>query len=156
MRSTPWCEPRVRVKQRVRAVGVRSGLIRVLPPSQRGILVDDAVASLWIAGCTSLGVRQLKPMSSKLAGALRGSVAKRYGKLACVAEHLFGPGVHRTFPRAAKINTFCLQFTRIYFHGQIGCFSFGEFVGASCTVPCMRARDGGGLPCNCRRLVCTI
>ena len=79
----------VLMKQRVRAVGVRSELIRVLPPSQRGILVADAVASLWIAGGTSFGVRQLKPMSSKLAGALRGSVAKRYCKRARVAEHLF-------------------------------------------------------------------
>ena len=51
------------MKQRVRAVGVRSELIRVLPPSQRGILVSDAVASLWMAGGTSFGVRQLKPMS---------------------------------------------------------------------------------------------
>ena len=49
MRGTPWCEPRVRMKQRVRAVGVRSELIRVLPPSQRGILVADAVASCgWL------------------------------------------------------------------------------------------------------------
>ena len=70
MRGASWCEPRVRMKPRVRAVGVRSELIRVLPPSQRGILVADAVASLWIAGGTSFGVRQLKPMSSKLAGAL--------------------------------------------------------------------------------------
>ena len=105
MRGAPWCEPRVRLKQRVPAVGVRSEMIRVLPPSQRGILVADAVASLWIAGGTSFGVRQLKPMSSKLAGALRGSVAKRYGKRGRVAEHLFGPGVHRTFPLAACIYT---------------------------------------------------
>ena len=112
-RSTPWCEPRVRMKQRVRAVGVRSELIRVLPPSQRGILVADAVASLWIAGGTSFGVRQLKPMSSKLAGALKGSVAKRYGIRARVAEHLIGPGVHRTFPPAAHIYTFCLQLNRM-------------------------------------------
>ena len=69
MRDAPWCEPRVRMNQRVRAVGVRSELIRVLPPSQRGILVADAVAPLWIAGGTFFGVRQLKPMSSKLAGA---------------------------------------------------------------------------------------
>ena len=110
MRGTPWCEPRVRVKQRVRAVGVQSELVRVLAPSQRGILVADAVGSLWIAGGTSFGVRQLKPMSSKLAGALRGSVAKRYGKRSRVAEHLFGPGVHRTFPPAAYIYTFRLQF----------------------------------------------
>ena len=113
MRGTPWCEPRVRMKQGVRAVGVRSGLIRGLHPSQRGIIVADAVASLWMAGGTSFGVRQLKPMSSKLAGALRGSVAKRCGKRARVAEHLFGPGVHRTFPPAAYIYTSCLQFTRM-------------------------------------------
>ena len=104
-----WGEPRVRMKQRVRAVGVRSGLVRVLPPSQRGIIVADAVAPLSMAGGTSIGVRQLKPMSSKLAGALRGSAAKRHGKRARVAEHLFGPGVHRTFPPAAYIYTFCLQ-----------------------------------------------
>ena len=66
-----------------------------------------------MAGGTSFGVRQLKPMSSKLAGALRGSVAKRHGKRARVAEHLFGPGVHRTFPPAAYIYTLCLQFTRM-------------------------------------------
>ena len=52
MRGAPWCAPRVRMKQRVRAVGVRSELIRGLPPSQRGILVADAVASLWMAGGT--------------------------------------------------------------------------------------------------------
>ena len=65
------------MKQRVLAVGVRSELIRVLPPSQLGILVADAVTSLWIAGGTSSGVRQLKPMSSRFAGALGVSVAKR-------------------------------------------------------------------------------
>ena len=43
MRGAPWCEPRVRMKQRVRAVGVRSELIRVFPPSQRGILAADVV-----------------------------------------------------------------------------------------------------------------
>ena len=111
MRGLPEREPRVRMKQRERAVGVRSELIRVLPPSQRGILVADAVSSLWIAGCTSFGVRQVKFMSSKLAGALRVSVAKRCGKRARVPEHFFGPGVHRTFPPAAYIYTFCLQFT---------------------------------------------
>ena len=115
-------EPRVRMKQRVRAVGVRSELIRVLPPSQRGILVADAVASLWIAGGTPFGVRQLQPMSSKLAGALRGSVAKRYGKRARVAEHLFGPGVHRTLPPAAYIYTFCLQFTRLVSMARLDVF----------------------------------
>ena len=125
-RSTPWCEPRVRMKQRVRAVGVRSELIRVLPPSQRGILVADAVASLWIAGGTSFGVRQLKPMSSKLAGALKGSVAKRYGKRARVAEHLIGPGVHRTFPPAAHIYTFCLQFKRMVSMGRLDVFRFAN------------------------------
>ena len=109
----------MRIKQRVRAVGVRSELIRVLPPSQRGILVADAVASLWIAGGTSFGVRQLKPMSSKWAGALRGSVAKRYGKRSRVAEHFFGPGVHRTFPPAEYIYTFCLQFTRLVSMGRL-------------------------------------
>ena len=46
MLCAPWCEPRVRMKQRVRAVGVRSELIRVLPLSQRGILVAGAAASL--------------------------------------------------------------------------------------------------------------
>ena len=116
IRGAPWCEPRVRMRKRVRAVGVRSEVIRVLPPSQRGILVADAVASLWMAG----GGRQLKPMSSKLAGALRGSVAKRYGTRAGVAEHLFGPGVHRTFPPAAYIYTFCLQFTRMVSMGRLG------------------------------------
>ena len=50
-----------------------------------------------------------KPMSSKLAGALRGSAAKRCGKRPRVAEHLFGPGVHRTFLLAVYIYTFCLQ-----------------------------------------------
>ena len=54
MRGAPWCAPRVRMKQRVRAVGVRSELIRGLPLPQRGILVADAVASLWMAGGTSL------------------------------------------------------------------------------------------------------
>ena len=97
------------MKRRVRAVCVRSELIKVLPPSQRGILVADAVASLWTAGGTPFGVLQLKPMSSKLAGALRGSVAKRYSKRARVAEHFFGPGVRRTFPLAAYSYTFCLQ-----------------------------------------------
>ena len=116
----------VLMKQRVRAVGVRSELIRVLPPSQRGILVADAVASLWIAGGTSFGVRQLKPMSSKLAGALRGSVAKRYCKRAHVAEHLFGPGVHRTFPPAAYICTFCLQFTHVVSKGTLDVFRFAN------------------------------
>ena len=58
-------------------------------------------------------------MSSKLAGALRGSVAKRYGKRARVAEHLFGPGVHRTSPPAAYIYTFCLQFTRMIGTGRL-------------------------------------
>ena len=77
MRGASWCELRVRMKQRVRAIGVRSQLISVLPPSQRGILVADAVASLWIAAGTSFGVRQFKPISSKLEGALRGSEAKR-------------------------------------------------------------------------------
>ena len=71
VRDTPWCEPRVRMKQRVRAVVVRSELNRVLPPSQRGIL---------LAGGTSFGVRQLKPMSSNFSGAFGDSVAKRYGK----------------------------------------------------------------------------
>ena len=52
-------------------------------------------------------------MSSKLVGALRGSVAKRYGKRAGEVEHVFGPGVHRTFPPAAYIYTFCLRFTRM-------------------------------------------
>ena len=113
-----WGEPRVRMKQRVRAVGVRSGLIRVLPPSQRGIIVADAVASLSMAGGTSIGVRQLKPMSSMLAGALRGSAAKRHGKRARVAEHLFGPGVHRMFPPAAYSYTCCLQFTRMISMGR--------------------------------------
>ena len=131
LRGTPWCEPRVRMKQRVRAVGVRSELIRVLPPSQRGILVADAEASLWMAGGTSSGVRQLKPMSSKLAGAPRGSVAKRYGKRARVAEHLFGPGVHRTFQPAANIYTFCLQFTRMIDMEEAGRFSFCQIVDAS-------------------------
>ena len=65
MRGAPWFEPRLRMKQRVRAVCVRSELIRVLPPSQCGILVAGAVASLWIAGGASFGVRQLKPTSSK-------------------------------------------------------------------------------------------
>ena len=115
MRGVPCCEPRVRMKQRVGAVGVRFQLIRVLPPSQRDILVADAVASLWMAGRTFYDVRQLKPMSSKLGGALRGSVALRYGKRAREAEHLFGLGVHRTFLPAAYIYTFCLQFTRMVF-----------------------------------------
>ena len=124
MRGAPCGEPRVRKKQRVQAIGVRSELLRVFPPSQRGILVADAVASLWIAGGTSSGVRQLKPMSSKLAGALRVSVAKRYGKRARVAEHLLGPGVHRTFPPAAYIYTFCLQFARMVSLGRLGEFRF--------------------------------
>ena len=123
------------MKRRVRAIGVRSELIRVLPPSQRGILVADAVASLWIAGGTSFGVRQLKPMSSKLAGALRGSVAERYGKRARVAEHLFGPGVHRTFPPAAYILHFLFAVYTHGFHGKIGCLSICELVDASYTVP---------------------
>ena len=120
----PWCEPRVRMKQRVRAVGVRSELIRALPPSQRGILVADAVASQWMAGGTSFG--ELKPMSSKLAGALRVSEAKRHGKRARVADHLFGPGVQRTFPPATHIYTFYLQFTRMFDMGRLDVFRFAN------------------------------
>ena len=116
----------MRIKQRMRAVGVRSELIRVLPPSQRGILVADAVASLWMAGGTSFGVRQLNPISSMLAGALRGSEEKRHGKRARVAEHLFGPGVHRTFPPAAYISTFYLQFTRMVSMGRLDVFRFAN------------------------------
>ena len=149
MRGAPWCEPCVRMKQRLRAVGVRSELIRVLPLSQRGILVADPVACLWIAGGTSFGVRQLKPMSSKLAGALRGSEPKRYGKRARVAEHLCGPGVHRTFLPAAYIYTFLLAVYTHGFHGKIGCSSLCEFVDASYTVLGLRAWYGGCLPCNC-------
>ena len=156
MRGAPWCEPRVRMKQRVRAVVVRSELIRVLPPSQRGILVADAVASLWIAGGTSLGVRQLKPMSSKLAGALKGSVAKRYGKRARVAEHLFGPGVHRTFPLAAYIYTFCLQFRRVVSMGRLDVFRFANIW--THRAQCLGYVHGmvRSLPCNCCRLVCPV
>ena len=151
MRGTPWCEPRVRMKQRVRAVGVRLELIRVLLPSRRGILVADSVFSLWIAGGTSFGVRQLRPMSSKLAGALTGSKAKRYGKTCSrVAEHLFGPGVHRSCPPAAYIYTFCLQFTRMVSMGRLDVL----FVLRMCAVSGLRAWYGGGLPCDCRRRVC--
>ena len=70
MRGAPWCEPRVRMKQRVRAVGVRSELIRVLPPSQRGILVADAVASLWMAGGTSFGCSTAQTDVIKVGGSL--------------------------------------------------------------------------------------
>ena len=152
----PWCEPRVRMKQRVRAVGVRSGLIRVLPPSQRGILVVDAVASLWIAGGTSFCVRQLKPMSSKLAGAPRGSVAKRYGKRARVAEHLFGPGVHRTFQPAACICTFYLLFTRMVSMGRLDVFRFANLW--THRAQCLGCVHGmvEALPCDCCRLVCAV
>ena len=38
------------------------------------------------------------------------------------------------------------------YHGKIGCLSICELVDASCAVPGLRARDGGGLPCNCRSI----
>ena len=41
-------------------------------------------------------------------------------------------------------------------HGKIGYLSIRELVDAWCAVPGLRARDGGGLPCNCRRLVCRV
>ena len=65
-------------------------------------------------------------MSSMLAGALRGSVAVRYGKRARAAEHCFGPGVHKTIPLAAFICTFCLQFTRMVSSGRLDVFRFAN------------------------------
>ena len=53
-------------------------------------------------------------------------MAKRYGRRARVAEHLFGPGVHRTFPPAACIYTFCLQFTRMVSMGRLDVFRFAN------------------------------
>ena len=127
LRSTPWCEPRVRMKQRVRAVGVRPGLIRVLPPSQRGILVAGAVASLWIASGTSFGVRQPKPMLLKLAGALTGSVAKRYGKRARVAEHLVWFRFAQNVPACSvHLHFFCLQFTPMTSIRKLEVFRFAN------------------------------
>ena len=65
-------------------------------------------------------------MSPKLAGALTGPVAKRCGKRVRVAEDLFGPGVHRTFPSATYINTLCLQFTRMISLGRLDVFRFAN------------------------------
>ena len=155
MRGTPWCEPRVRIKQRVRAVGVRSELIRVLPPSQRGILVADAVASLWIAGGTSFGVRQLRPMSSKLAGALTGSEAKRYGKRARVLRNIFLVQVCTDRVRLPHTFTLSVCSSHAWFPWEDWMFfSFCACVDAPCAVPGLRAWYGGGLPCDCRRRVC--
>ena len=130
-------------------------MMRVLPHSQRGILVADAVAPLWMAGGTSIGARQLKPMSSKLAGALFGSEAKRYGKRARVAEHLLSRCAQDVPACSIHLHFLFAVYTH-GFHGKVGCLSICALVDASCAVPGMRARDGGGLPCNCRRLVCPV
>ena len=53
-------------------------------------------------------------------------MAKRHGKRARVAEHLFGPVVYRTFPLAACIHTFCLQFTRMISIGRLDVFRFAN------------------------------
>ena len=119
MRGAPWCELRVRMKQRVRAVGVRPELIRGLAPSPSLLL-------MWWLPCGLLEARPLVFVSSnpchQVGWRLRGSVAKRHGKRARVAELLFGPGVHRTFPPAAYIYTFCLQFTRMVSMGRLDVF----------------------------------
>ena len=52
----------------------------------------------------------------------KSSVAKRKR----APEHLFGPGVHRTFPPASYINTFCLQFTRMIPIGRLDVFCFAD------------------------------
>ena len=130
----PGVGPRVRMKQRVRAVGVRSELTRVLPPSQRGILVADAVASLWIAGGMSCGVRQLKPMSSKLAGALRvfGGPALRQ-TCSCCWTLLWSWGAQNVPACSAHLH-FLLAVHTHDCHGKAGRFSFCEIVDASRAV----------------------
>ena len=134
---------------------MRSELIRVLPPSQRGSLVADAVASLWIAGGTSFGVRQLETHVIEVGWSI-----ERYGGQA-IWQACSRSGTY-FWSRCAQNVPACsihLQFLFAVYthgvHGKIGCFSICELVDASCAVPGMRARDDGGLPCDCCRLVCS-
>ena len=153
LRCTPWCEPRVRMKQRVRAVGVRSELIRVLPPSQRGILVAEAVASLWIAGGTSFWCSSAQTHVIEVGWSI-----ERFGRQAIwqACSRCGTPFWSRCAQNVPACSIHLHFLFAVYthgVHGKIGYLSNCDFVGASCAVSGMRARNGGCLPCDCRRLV---
>ena len=94
---------RTRMGARVAALRSRCGIIRCLPSAQRGILVSDAIQGLWLDGGTAITTSTFRQTLANTAAALRGSDAPRYKRRARLAEHLFGPGVHRTLGSAASI-----------------------------------------------------
>ena len=108
---------RIRMGTRVADLRRRCTVIRCLPPAQRGILVSDAIQGLWLDGGTAISTSTLRQTLSTTAAALRGTDAPRYKRRARLAEHLLGPGVHRTLGSAASIYRGCLQLTRLLAKG---------------------------------------
>ena len=108
---------RTRMGTRVAALRRRCEIIRCPPPAQRGILVSDAIQGLWLDGGTAITTSTFRQTLTITAAALRGTDAPRYKRRARLAEHLFGPGVHRTVGSAASIYRGCLQLTRLLAKG---------------------------------------
>ena len=115
MRGAPWCEPRVLMKQEVQAVGVQSELIRFLSPSQRGILVADAVASLWIAGVSSNPVIEVVWSIERFGGQVIWQTCLRCGTP-------FWSRCAQNFPACSIHLHFLFAVYTHDFYGKIGCF----------------------------------
>ena len=93
---------RPRAAARVAALVKRCDLVRKLPVSSRPECTADAIASLWLPGCTILTKTQTGKVVYSIAKALRGPAGNgpRDGRVRLrsrLAEHLiYAPGLHRS------------------------------------------------------------
>ena len=118
--------PRVRMKQRVRAVGVRSELIRVLPPSQRGILVSDTVASLWIAGGTSFGISTAQTHVIEVGWSIERFGGHAMWQTCACSGTSFWSRCAQNVPACRIHLHFLFAIYTHGFHGKIGCSRFAN------------------------------
>ena len=83
----------------------RCRFIRSLPRRQRPALVADAMSSLWLAGCTSLGSVQLGHAVSHTFAALAGNRCTdgQIRRRSRAVGHLLGPAPHVTHAACATI-----------------------------------------------------
>ena len=97
----------------------RCRFISQLPTVQRGILVSDAVASLWLPGCPIFTGSQMTKAVSAAFCALYpgrpGTILRRSRPIG----HLVGPAPHVTHLGCATLYTWLRQFLRAHFGGRL-------------------------------------
>ena len=114
---------RVRSKvaeSRFQSFNTRLSFIRALPPSQRDIVVCDAVSSLYLDGGVILTRTQLRLMVAKAATTLMCASGSKCRFRSRLAARLVGVGCHRTHPAAAAVMA---SLRRLWRQVCSGCFA---------------------------------